>query len=529
MFDNLKKFLLRAGKANDNKVEPRKQKQNDELNRKHSPLESFLKYYKGLSAPGYAVLVIGEWGSGKTFQVKNLLTEEESVYVSLFGVTSVDQLHADVFAASFPKRAKITGALRRSEEAAGQAGGMASIASILPGILASQIKRSFDPSRILIFDDLERSAIPQKAILGAINYYVEQVGVRVIVIAHDEKMAATFRQVQEKIFGQTIRINPDFTAAFRHFLSEVDGKKAEATIEAFQENFSSIFSQSSIGSLRILRRGLHSVGRLVELLDDDIFENKKVVEAIVEQYFVYVIEVAAGRLSSEDLFGRRMARQAFYIRRAADEGNQRPVPPIVQTFDRYPTIELDDDLFDDKILSNAIIGGNLTAHEVNAMLRSSHYLAKPTEMKSWRIIMMLDELGAKVAEMGFMRVTRELSEFKIVESGDILHTVALQMMLASKGAIDKSVDAVQLDSLRYIDELASRKLLKPAEAGFRWTRDFDDGHDGYGYWLEDQYRDRFRSVFDYLINARKKVLEEMFPEIADQLLALTCSPEVPSL
>ena len=33
-------------------------------------LEHFLNYYKKTESPGYAVLVTGEWGTGKTFQVQ---------------------------------------------------------------------------------------------------------------------------------------------------------------------------------------------------------------------------------------------------------------------------------------------------------------------------------------------------------------------------------------------------------------------------------------------------------------------------
>ena len=71
-----------------------------------SHLEDYLAYYKGCNAPGYAVLVTGEWGTGKTYQVKEALAEEERYYVSLFGLQSPHDVHSAVFAAMDPKLAK---------------------------------------------------------------------------------------------------------------------------------------------------------------------------------------------------------------------------------------------------------------------------------------------------------------------------------------------------------------------------------------------------------------------------------------
>lgn len=53
-------------------------------------LDEYLKYYSTLDAPSYAVLVTGAWGTGKTFQVLECIPKEERIYVSLYGVQSVE-------------------------------------------------------------------------------------------------------------------------------------------------------------------------------------------------------------------------------------------------------------------------------------------------------------------------------------------------------------------------------------------------------------------------------------------------------
>ncbi|SFL65397.1 KAP family P-loop domain-containing protein [Loktanella salsilacus] len=77
-------------------------------------LEEDLKHYASLNAPRYAVLVTGAWGTGKTFQVKECIPEASRVYVSLYGFQSVEQLHAEVFAATRPTQAKTRGFLKNS-------------------------------------------------------------------------------------------------------------------------------------------------------------------------------------------------------------------------------------------------------------------------------------------------------------------------------------------------------------------------------------------------------------------------------
>ena len=44
-------------------------------------LESYLEYYLSLESPGFAVLVKGPWGTGKTFQVKKFIPEAKRYYV----------------------------------------------------------------------------------------------------------------------------------------------------------------------------------------------------------------------------------------------------------------------------------------------------------------------------------------------------------------------------------------------------------------------------------------------------------------
>ena len=56
-------------------------------------LANYLRYYSTLEAPGYAVLITGPWGVGKTYQVKEVIPEAERYFVSLYGLYSVNGIH----------------------------------------------------------------------------------------------------------------------------------------------------------------------------------------------------------------------------------------------------------------------------------------------------------------------------------------------------------------------------------------------------------------------------------------------------
>ena len=70
--------------------------------KKPDPLKSYLDYYIDLDRPGYAVLVTGDWGVGKTYQVRNALEGNDYIYVSLFGLESADEVYLEVLSKADP-------------------------------------------------------------------------------------------------------------------------------------------------------------------------------------------------------------------------------------------------------------------------------------------------------------------------------------------------------------------------------------------------------------------------------------------
>lgn len=163
----------------------------------------------------YAVMIDGDWGCGKTYFVKEYLidkieqneTEKKKeneeynckriVYISLYGVKSVDDVSKQVYMESYlAKAGKAKEILRKGTEIVG---------TLLP--VAFDFMKSFTgidtdtdkvsgavntfltiKNSIFIFDDLERCDCSINEILGYINGFVEHEGLKVILVANQKEV-----------------------------------------------------------------------------------------------------------------------------------------------------------------------------------------------------------------------------------------------------------------------------------------------------------------------------------------------------
>lgn len=63
---------------------------------------------------------------------------------------------------------------------------------------------------VLVFDDLERSNLTKKDLLGAINEYVENKKIKTIIVADEDKISGDdYKEYKEKLISRTIRMDND--------------------------------------------------------------------------------------------------------------------------------------------------------------------------------------------------------------------------------------------------------------------------------------------------------------------------------
>jgi hypothetical protein len=227
------------------------------------PLRDYIKYYKSLKSPGFAVLVTGEWGSGKTHQIRSLLPAKERYYVSLFGLSTKDEIYGALLAQMYPADVKA------KKEAAFYSENKNFFGLPLGGLFSAVINRSIrtkiDKSRIIVFDDFERSLIPQQTLLGVFNSLVEHEDCKVVIIAHDTKVTDNFSESKEKVIGHTVSVKPRTEEAFEYFSKQLNST-AQKNLTLHKSVILELFTFSGCKSLRILRYVLASIERFYDLL-----------------------------------------------------------------------------------------------------------------------------------------------------------------------------------------------------------------------------------------------------------------------
>lgn len=189
-----------------------------------------------------ALLLSGKWGCGKTYLIRQISDELNQgdqyavVMVSLFGVDSIGGLSRkvkeNVFQTimgfgkqdernSWGKKAKTVASSLTAVlgEFSALAKGMNTALSINPYefiTVSSQIScRQKDgiinKELVLIFDDFERSKINKVELLGAINDYSENDGIKTILIADEDHIDGDeYKGFKEKVITRTVKLKADY-------------------------------------------------------------------------------------------------------------------------------------------------------------------------------------------------------------------------------------------------------------------------------------------------------------------------------
>lgn len=174
--------------------------------------EEILRYIKDQTY-NYAVLIDGEWGSGKTHFVKKIIvpsineqekfsgTDRAVKYISLYGCKNIGDVQENI-AWSFAENARQkiknkaswgNSADKISENAflSSRKIGNAILEKFLPKDLLYQIASDWLNlgEFIFIFDDLERCECPINELFGFLNELIEHENTKVIIIANEKEVS----------------------------------------------------------------------------------------------------------------------------------------------------------------------------------------------------------------------------------------------------------------------------------------------------------------------------------------------------
>lgn len=214
--------------------------------------------YITVENPGYALLLNGPWGVGKTHIVNQLRDSGEALegahFVSCFGLQSTEDLELATSIALHPVAARAVGFFSRFK---GRVAGVDSgtISADAGRFLQKLAFRNLDTD-VFVFDDLERSLMAPGAILGFIDRLTNESRARVILIANLTEWKCLNPSQLERVIGVTLCVKPDIEQAAKNFF------EGDQLSPALQDILVTTFKDSQHSNLRHLK---YAIQRLKSL------------------------------------------------------------------------------------------------------------------------------------------------------------------------------------------------------------------------------------------------------------------------
>ena len=271
--------------------------------------------------PCYALMLKGKWGCGKTYLInqwiedtfKNPVKKDdvvlEPIRVTLYGMTSTEQITKAIDRQLHPflysKAAKIGAnilkiagkvVLRTDLDFNSDGKNDATLTTSLDSLsfLASR-DETIKPNslKLLVFDDLERSHIPMKQLLGYINYFVEYCGCHVMIVGDESKITDSkdkkiLDDFKEKTVGKEFEVEPNIDAAIAHFVDELPQVRWFSSQKDFIKK---VFIASQCNNLRILRQCLYDLKLQYNEADTNLLKkDKSVMKALLGSFIAIYCE-----------------------------------------------------------------------------------------------------------------------------------------------------------------------------------------------------------------------------------------------
>ncbi|MDD2661637.1 MAG: P-loop NTPase fold protein [Methylococcales bacterium] len=261
----------------------------------------------------YPVMIKGKWGAGKTSFMKrstdNLRNNSgHALYVSLYGISDTRGIEEELYRQLHPilanknmvlagriAKAVLKGTLRIDIDRDGKDDGAASVA--IPDIDLPEYLRNVG-GNVLVFDDIERCAIPIVELLGYINYFVEHGGHKVVLVVNEDEIIKSstsndestnqnanknvgYDRIKEKLVGKTFEIESDVEEAVNVFVDELGYGNGRTVVEKNKQLICELFKVSTYQNLRHLRQAILEFDRLIDSISAEFHQSELLIKDLL--------------------------------------------------------------------------------------------------------------------------------------------------------------------------------------------------------------------------------------------------------
>ncbi len=504
----------------------------------NSHIETYLDYYCELShAPGFAILLKGQWGCGKTWFINKYREQLEQetkkcLYVSLYGMISFSEIEDTFFQQLHPvlssKGMAITGKILKGLlkgtlkiDLDGDTKDDGSINIQIPEINLPDYLKNTDKS-ILIFDDLERCQIDIGDLLGYINYFVEHQGLKVILVANEDKISknSNYEEIKEKLIGKTFDVCLDLHGALKDFIKESNNSKIENFLSNNTKLIEELYRKAEYENLRTLKQIILDFERIFQKLPEKARNKSELLQDILKLLMAFSIEIKRGTLLPKNI-NKLQESQKNNSSIASSEDNTQELSSL--TRDRYPaflnlliytpfpSLAWWQTFFDKGIIN--------TSELEESILNSKYFPDEntPNWVKLWHFYDtdMTDDEFDDLLE----KVESEYANEEFIDIGEIKHVTGLFLHLSDSGLYpSKSKQELLQNSKLYIDNLIANNKLDLNLSSLTISSSIQSitGYKGLGF--QGIKLKEFKEFCSYIETARQSAIEKKSPQLGLELL-----------
>lgn len=464
----------------------------NEMKISNEKIEDYLKFYIELrNTPGFAVLVDGEWGSGKTWFINKFIeknNEAKFIYVSLYGVSSVfeieeqffQQLHPVLSSKPFTIGAKILrgvvkGTLKVDLPDFNKVTTGAEYDVTITEGVPSFLKDT--ESRILVFDDIERCKLNHVELLGYINNFVEHQGQKVILLANEKEIPELdeYKCKKEKLIGRRFKITAEIDSAFTSFISTINDKKLAELISENKGTILEVYKSGNHKNLRTLKQSMIEYERFFTFLPDQAKKHKAFQEDCIRSFFAINMELRKGTLSTSDI--RRFSSDYYRYLSTKKKDEQEEENILAKTVKTYfnsspeniaPNEESLFYFFEFGTIPNCVME--------NAIDKSKFFVTEntPAWVKLWR----LDQLSDEDFEVCYKAVLKHFISEGFTKQGELKHVVGILIALSKNQIVDTSMDSTMTLIDEVLDKMLKNKKIEMATREETSYERFDNAYAG---------------------------------------------------
>lgn len=449
-------------------------------------IEEYLDYYCGLShAPGFAVLLKGQWGSGKTWFINRYCerlqeseqqeNEQRCFYISLYGITALSEIEDKFFQLLHPIRSSkgmaitgiilkglLKGALKIDLTGDGKDDGTWNIQ--IPEINLPKHLENINKS-ILIFDDLERCKIDIGILLGYINYFVEHQELKVILVANEDELFQNYQVIKEKLIGRTFGVSLDFEGALENFITRTNDSGVRIFLSDNTKLIKDLYDKAEYGNLRTLRQIILEFERVFEILPDRAKRKIELLQDLLKLLIVFSIEIKQGAVHPKDISNLDKKYQPSAVSDRSSslmmKGNAEDQTSLQKMLsDKYTMLDLYEP-FPSKVWWQIFFDeGSINTHELEQSVLTSKYFQNentPHWVRLWHFRNLADE----EFDIALKEVESEYADRKFLIPQVIRHITGIFLTLSDVGLYVKNKEEILYDSKLYIDHLKDNNQLEP--------------------------------------------------------------------